>query len=183
VLIWQRMFEPRFGWMVLALNYPEIANYPFGPQLASWQNNPNMALVVLLIAATWYGFPLMMVAATAALKMFPSEVDDAAALDGAGGLGKFRWITWPMILPLLIPAIIIRAIFAFNQFYLFYVLQTPFPMITFATMSFFVFDVGGSFGGYFALSAAINLLTVILLVFFVFWFNRMSGATEGVTYA
>lgn len=183
VLIWQRMFEPRFGWIVLALNYPEIADYPFGQQLASWQEDPNMALLVLLVTATWYGFPLMMVAATAALKMLPREVYDAAAIDGAGGWGRFRWVTWPMILPLLVPAIIIRAIFAFNQFYLFYVLQTPFPLITLATLSFFVFDISGPFGGYFALSAAINLLTVVFLVFFIFWFNRWSKAAEGVTYA
>lgn len=183
VLIWQRMFEPRFGWMVLALNYPEIANYPFGPQLASWQEKPNMALLVLLVTATWYGFPLMMVAATAALKMLPREVYDAAAIDGAGGWGRFRWVTWPMILPLMVPAIIIRAIFAFNQFYLFYVLQTSFPLTTLATLSFFVFDISGPFGGFFALSAAINLLTVIILVVFIYWLNRWSKAAEGVTYA
>jgi ABC-type sugar transport system permease subunit len=183
VLIWQRMFEPRFGWMVLALKYPEIANYPFGPQLASWQENPNIALVVLLIAATWYGFPLMMVSATAALKLLPREVYDAADIDGAGGWSKFRWVTWPMILPLLVPAIIIRAIFAFNQFYLFYVLQTPFPLVTLATLSFFIFDVSGPFGGYFALSAAINVITVLLLILFVYLFNRWSKAAEGVTYA
>jgi arabinogalactan oligomer/maltooligosaccharide transport system permease protein len=183
VLIWQRMFEPRFGWMVLALNYPEIANYPFGPQLASWQEKPNMALLVLLVTATWYGFPLLMVAATAALKMLPREVYDAAAIDGAGRWGRFRWVTWPMILPLMVPAIIIRAIFAFNQFYLFYVLQTPFPLTTLATLSLFVFDISGPFGGFFTLSAAINLLTVIILVFFIYWLNRWSKAAEGVTYA
>lgn len=183
VLIWQRMFEPRFGWLVLATSFPETPGYPIGTQLASWQENPNMALLVLLVAATWYGFPLMMVAATAALKMLPSEVYDAAALDGAGGWGKFRWVTWPMVLPLLVPAIIIRSIFAFNQFYLFYVLQTPFPLVTLATLSFFVFDIGGPFGGYFALSAAINVLTVVLLVFFIYFFNRWSKAAEGVTYA
>ena len=47
----------------------------------------------------------------------------------------------------------------------------------------FVFDISGPFGGYFALSAAINLLTVVFLVFFIFWFNRWSKAAEGVTYA
>ena len=134
VLIWQRMFEPRFGWLVLATSFPETPGYPIGTQLASWQENPNMALLVLLVAATWYGFPLMMVAATAALKMLPSEVYDAAALDGAGWWGKFRWVTSPMVLPLVVPAIIIRSIFAFNQFYLFYVLQTPFPLVTLATL-------------------------------------------------
>lgn len=183
VLIWQRMFEPRFGWLVLALDYPQISNYPFGPQLASWQENPSLALGVLLVAATWYGFPLMLVAATAALRMLPREVYDAAAMDGASGWDRFRWITWPMIFPLLIPAIIVRSIFAFNQFYLFYVLQPPYPVITLATLSFFTFDVSGQFRGFFALSAAINLVTVILLIIFVAWFNRWSKAAAGVTYA
>jgi ABC-type sugar transport system permease subunit len=104
-------------------------------------------------------------------------------LDGAGKWKRFRWIIWPMILPLMTPAIILRAIFAFNQFYLFYVANAPFPMITFATLSFFVFNTSGPFGGFFALSAAINVLTVIILAMFLWFFNRWSRATEGVTYA
>jgi arabinogalactan oligomer/maltooligosaccharide transport system permease protein len=182
-LIWARMFEPRFGWFFLATSFPDAPGYSLATRLAGWQQQPNLALVVLLTAATWYGFPLMMLATTAALKMIPGEVYDAAALDGAGRWAQFRWVTWPMILPLLAPAIIIRAIFAFNQFYLFYTLQTPYPLITLSTLSFFVFDTSGPYGGQFAVSAAINLITVIFLVIFLLWFNRWSKAGEGVSYA
>ena len=69
----------------------------------------------------------MMLATTAGLKMTPKEVYDAAAMDGASGWALFRRITWPMVLPLLAPVIILRAIFAFNQFYLFYTMQPPAP--------------------------------------------------------
>ena len=45
-------------------------------------------------------------------------------MDGAGAWSRFRYVTWPLLLPLVIPAIIIRMIFAFNQFYLFYTMQS-----------------------------------------------------------
>jgi hypothetical protein len=51
--------------------------------------------------------------------------------------------------------------------------------MTFASLSFFIFD----FTGKYAVSAVINLFTLILLVFFLLWFNRLSRAGEGVTYA
>jgi arabinogalactan oligomer/maltooligosaccharide transport system permease protein len=180
-LSWAQMFDPRFGWLNLATaTWSQRADYPAALRFATqWQQNPDYALVVLLITATWYGFPFMMLAATAGLKLLPSEVYDAAAIDGANSWQQFRLITWPLLLPLLIPAIIIRSIFAFNQFYLFYVLRPPDPLATFAIASFFFFDEAGQY----AVSAAINLFTVIVLVALILWFNRWSKATEGVTYA
>ena len=136
-------------------------------------------LLVLLITATWYGFPFMMLAATAGLKLLPLEVYDAAAIDGANSWQRFRLITWPLLVPLLVPAIIMRSIFAFNQFYLFYVLYPPNPLATFAITSFFIFNEAGQY----AVSAALNLFTVIVLVALILWFNRWSRASEGVTYA
>ncbi len=182
-LIWGRMFDPRFGWFLQATSFAETPGYPLASPLASWQDQPNIALLILLVAATWYGFPLMMLAASAALKMLPAEVYDAAQIDGAGRWAQFRYITWPMVLPLLAPAMILRAIFAFNQFYLFYVLNAPFPLITLASLSYFVFDANSGYGGQFALSAAINVFTVIVLALLLLWFNRWSRSVEGVTYA
>jgi ABC-type sugar transport system permease subunit len=182
-LIWARMFEPRFGWLALATSFPDTPGYSLVAEVFNWQERPDYALVVLLVAATWYGFPLMVVAASAALRMITSDVHDAAALDGAGGWNKFRFVVWPMIFPLLAPAIIIRTVFAFNQFYLFYVLNPPFPMITLATLSFYMVDTNSPFGGQFAVSAVINVFTVVALVVFLLWFTRWSRAGEGVTYA
>ncbi|MGA9349461.1 MAG: ABC transporter permease subunit [Anaerolineae bacterium] len=180
-LIWAQVFDPRFGWFNLATaSWAQRADYPGALNFATqWQQNPNYGLLVLLITATWYGFPFMMLAATAGLKLLPPEVYAAAAIDGANSWQRFRLITWPLLLPLLVPAIIMRSIFAFNQFYLFYVLYPPDPLATFAIVSFFLFDEAGQY----AVSAAINLFTVIVLVALILWFNRWSRASEGVTYA
>ena len=180
-LIWAQILEPRFGWLNLAgESFATRLDAPIALNLvARWQEDPVVALVVLLIAATWYGFPFMMLAASAGLKLVPKEVYDAAAIDGAGRWQTLRRITWPLLFPLLVPAIIIRAIFTFNQFYLFYVLNTPFPATTLSLASFFFFSEGGMY----AVSAAINLSTVVVLIGLVIWFDRRSRAAEGVTYA
>jgi ABC-type sugar transport system permease subunit len=180
-LVWALIFEPRFGWLNLAgQSFAQRIDFPLPAGLmAAWREDPQLALVVLLIAATWYGFPFMMLAATAGLKLMPTEVQDAAAIDGASGWQRFRLVTWPLLLPLLLPAIIIRAIFTFNQFYLFWVLDTPFPATTLALASYVFFG----YGGHYAFSAALNLFTVIVLILLILWFNRRSRAVEGVTYA
>lgn len=175
-LSWSQIFEPRFGFLTLAgkswsQTAPEMAQAAGG-----WQNNPNYALLVLLVAGLWYGFPFMLLSARAGLKLVPADVYEAAALDGASGWRLFRSITWPLIFPLLLPALILRAIFAFNQFYLFTVLQTP--VITLSALSYYIFSDGS-----YAASALINVVTVIILVGLVLWFNRLTKATEGVSYA
>lgn len=124
----------------------------------------------------------MMLAASTGLKMIPHEVYDAASIDGASPLQTFRYVTWPLLLPLLLPAIVVRGIFAFNQFYLFQAFY--YQDATLATLSYNIFNPTG-FGitGQFAVSAVINIITVLILIIFVFIFNRWSKADEGVVYA
>ncbi len=178
-LSWLHIFDPGSG--SVALYSQSAPPEALSRTLASWQESPQLTLLVLLLIGTWMGFPLMMLAATAGLKLIPHEALDAALVDGASRWQRFRWIMWPMLLPLLIPIIIIRAIFAFNQFYLFLVLQPQGNLTTFATLSYYFADAS-FFGGWYGASAAINLFTVFILFVLLLWFNRWSKAGEGVTY-
>ena len=180
-LTWSQVFDQRFGWLVLAgqqwnQQAPALVSFATG-----WQNNIGYAMLVLVTAATWFGVPFMFLAATAGLKLMPAEVYDAAAIDGAGRWQTFLNITWPMLQPLLLPAIIVRVIFTFNQFYLFLTLNPPYPLVTYSTLSYIFFNSWG--GSRYSFSAAINIVTVLILVGMVLWFIRKSRASEGVTYA
>ena len=178
-LSWLQIVHPDNGWLALAGGrFATTPGYPLARTIASWQQDPLLALLVLLVTGIWMGWPLMMLAASAGLKLIPAEVYDAAAMDGANNWQRLRWVTWPMLLPLLAPVIILRAILAFNQFYLFYVLDPPPPLFTLAAGSFYIFD-----SGWYAGSAAINMFTVLILIIFILLFNRWSRAGEGVTYA
>lgn len=179
-MLWLNIFIPLWGWL-------SLAEQKFGTTLplgvfTNWERSQNSALVVLLIAALWYGFPFMMLAASAGLKLLPQEVFDAASIDGATPWQAFRYVTWPLLMPLVMPAIIIRAIFAFNQFYLFQMfnfINEDFNMYTFARLSYIaVYD-----WRWFTGSAIINIITILFLAVFIFLFNRWSKAGEGVTYA
>jgi ABC-type sugar transport system permease subunit len=174
-LMWWNIFEPGWGWLSLAVKSygPKI---PFG-FFEGWNHSPNLWLLVLLIPAIWYGFPFMMLAVSAGLKMIPADVFDASAIDGATRWQTFQYVIWPLLLPLIVPAIIIRGIFSFNQFYLFQAFG--YTNSTLATLSYNIFNDGGQF----AISAVINIVTVIILVGFVVLFNRKSRIGEGVTYA
>jgi ABC-type sugar transport system permease subunit len=181
-LMWMQLFDPRFGWFVLAQsNFTQRVTLPFliNPLIPGWQDNPTQALVYLIFPAIWYGFPFMMLAANAGLKYIPQEVNEASELDGATGWQKFRHVTWPLLLPLIIPAMIIRLIFAFNQFYIFLTFQTPYPVSTFSTTSYFYFADAGAY----AFSAAINIVTLIFLFGGIFAFTRWTKASQGVAYA
>lgn len=178
-LMWWNVFQPEWGWLSLAVK-TYGPQFPFG-FFVGWEQSPNLWLLVLLIPAIWYGFPFMMLSASAGLKMIPVDVFDASVIDGATPWQTFRYVMLPLLLPLIVPAILIRSIFAFNQFYLFQAFS--FTNSTLATLSYNVFNPSGRGGGQFAISAVINILAVIVLIGFVMLINRRTKIGEGVTYA
>jgi ABC-type sugar transport system permease subunit len=173
-IAWLKIMEPERGWLPLLVG-----------QTLPWPDSTNWTLVVLLVAATWIGWPLMMLVATAGLRTIPRSINEAAALDGAGRWTTFRSVTWPLLLPLLGPALVIKGIAAFNQFYLFYVLPSGagYPSdVTLATFSFFIFDPTRGAGAY-SFAAAVNILTVVALGALVVWFMRWRASAERVAFA
>lgn len=180
-MMWLNIFLEDWGWLYLAAEKFGPDSF-FGKFTSAFAASPDLWLITFLLPALWYGFPFMMLASSTGLKMISREVYDAASMDGAGPLQTFRFITFPLLLPLLLPAILVRGIFAFNQFYLFQVFF--FPDATLSTFSYNTFNPTGWFGGgQFATSAAINIINVLILVVFVYLFNRWSKVGEGVAYA
>ena len=177
-LMWLQIYNPQFGWARQAADALGSSAPAFLVALSRWRGDSSMTLLLMSVAATWYGFPIMMLAATAGLKMIPSSIYDAAAMDGASGWNLFRRVVWPLILPLLAPAIIIRAVFAFNQFYLFYVIEPRDNMQTLSFISYYLVRDGA-----YSVSAAINIFIVAVVLVLIWAFNRWSKASEGVTYA
>ena len=170
-IAWRDIVQPNVGLLALFMGRP-----------FAWPDSPDLALLVLLIASTWIGWPLWMLVDTAGLRTIPRAVPEAAALDGAGRLSGFRHVTLPLLLPLLAPAFVIRGIAAFNQFYIFYVLGPPDSTTTLATFSFSIFDSTRGPGLY-AVSAALNIITLVALGIVVAWFLRWRSRTERVAFA
>jgi ABC-type sugar transport system permease subunit len=169
---WQDVFHPQQGLLAQALGH-EVA----------WMQSPELSLAILLVAATWMGFPLWMLVATAGLRTIPRSVREAAELDGAGAWRSFAGVTLPLLLPLLGAAFIVRGVAAFNQFYLFFILGGNDATTTVSTFSFALMNTNGGGPGFYAVSAAVNVLTLVALAGVVAWFLRWRSRAERVAFA
>ncbi|WP_245926350.1 carbohydrate ABC transporter permease [Sulfoacidibacillus thermotolerans] len=105
MLVWQGLLNDSYGQINALLHTVGIPKIP-------WQSSPFWARFSVIMVNVWAGFPYMMTVCLGALQAIPSEIYEAAAIDGANWWQKFRWITireiWSITLPLVIPS------FAFN---------------------------------------------------------------------
>ncbi|MFM1789440.1 MAG: hypothetical protein RLZZ12_789 [Actinomycetota bacterium] len=111
ILIWGGMFNTEFG----AIN--EI----LGRQIA-WFQDPNFARFAVILVNLWLGFPYFYLVSSGSLQAIPSELLEAAAIDGANPRQIFRKITLPLLLQILSPLLIASFAFNFNNFNLIYLL-------------------------------------------------------------
>jgi arabinogalactan oligomer/maltooligosaccharide transport system permease protein len=111
ILIWGGMFNTEFG----------AINTLFGSDIA-WFSDPNFARVAVILVNLWLGFPYFYLISSGSLQAIPSELLEAAAIDGANPRQIFRKITLPLLLQILSPLLIASFAFNFNNFNLIYLL-------------------------------------------------------------
>lgn len=81
-----------------------------------WLAKPDLALISVIIVYVWRNFPFMMITLLAALSGIPDDIYEAARIDGASRPQMFRYITFPLILPISVISTMLSAIWAFNDF-------------------------------------------------------------------
>src|SRR5256885_1155342 len=108
-LVWKFFFNGEFG--TLNQLYRVVA----GPQATlPWLTDPNWAFGSIVLANLWMSYPFFMVVILGALQSIPSELYEAAAVDGATAWRKFWRITLPLLRPAILPATVLSAILTFN---------------------------------------------------------------------
>ncbi|MGF9699404.1 MULTISPECIES: carbohydrate ABC transporter permease [Paenibacillus] len=91
-IAWSWIFEPEVGLANLMLGWVGVS--PIG-----WLRDADWALVAVLIVTLWKSIGWSMVFYLVALRNLPSDLLEAASIDGAGSWDKFRSITLPLISP------------------------------------------------------------------------------------
>ena len=86
-----------------------------------WLTKPKMALFSVIIIDTWMWSPFMMLLSLAGLSAIPKYLYEAAEIDRASAWFKFRHITFPLVAPLLLIALLFRTMDAFKMFDLVYI--------------------------------------------------------------
>jgi len=122
ILIWRGMLNPHFG--VLTTNLVNVFGWTPG-----WFTDPFWSKVGVLLVNLWLGFPYMMLVCSGALQTIPTEVYEAATVDGAGIWQRFRKITLPLLLVNVGPLLISSFTLNFNNFAVIYAYNEGLPPI------------------------------------------------------
>lgn len=110
LLVWKGMYNYEYGIVNQLLSELQIP-------AVNWLNGScSTAFAAIVIANIWLGYPFMMVIFTGALQSIPTELYEAASIDGAVGFARFRHIMIPMIRPTILLALLLGSIWTFNNF-------------------------------------------------------------------
>lgn len=111
-ILWSWIFNPTFGLLNGALNAIGA-----GGLIQGWLSDPSIALASVMTVDVWKWTGFHVVIILAGLQGIPEELDEAAALDGAGR-GRIFWhITLPMLRPVLMFSVLMSLVGAFVSNY------------------------------------------------------------------
>ncbi|MGA1329807.1 MAG: ABC transporter permease subunit, partial [Candidatus Nanopelagicales bacterium] len=161
ILIWGGIFNKDYG----------AINQLLGLDIA-WFEDANFARFAVIMVNLWLGFPYFYLVSSGALQAIPTELNEAAAIDGASGPQIFGKITLPLLLQILTPLLIASFAFNFNNFNLIYLLTGGGPRdesageIAGATDILISYTYSIAFGSYIqdlGLASAISVIIFVLV--------------------
>lgn len=156
--IWQTLFDSRYGPLADIIS-------SLGGSPVHWLTDPTLAFVSVLIVDTWQWTPFMFLILYAGLRTLPVEPFEAARVDGASSWRVFKDVTFPMLIPASIAAILLRGIESFKLFDIVFYLTGGGPGSSTATTTLTAYFTGLRSGnlGYGAAMTVVLLLTVIVV--------------------
>lgn len=157
------VFEVRSGPVNYFLNL-------LGLESLSWHASPQLALITILILRIWQWTPFVMAVLVAGLLSLPIEPFDSAQVDGANAWQIFTRITLPMLRPIIMLVVIMRALEILQTFDLVYVVTLGGPGSKTMTLSLLTYLIGFRYWNVGKASAVAWLLMIplsILVTIFV----------------
>jgi multiple sugar transport system permease protein len=158
---WMWMLDPAFSifnWFLIALGMPKP-----GP---SWLGNPYLAMASIIVINTWRGLPFYGITLLAGLQTVPPELYEAATIDGASGWQRFRYVTLPLLQPIILIVTLFSVIFTFADFQLVYVLTHGGPQNATHLFATYAFDIGMG-AGQLGLGASVALMMLPALALLI----------------
>jgi N,N'-diacetylchitobiose transport system permease protein len=174
VVVWGWMFDTQFG----VINYL-LSQLPGVDMIGhSWLIEPLSFFAVATVIITWQSVPFVAFTIYAGLTQVPGEVLEAAQLDGAGGLARFRLIVFPYLKSIFIVVTILQVIWDLRVFTQIYALQ-GIGGIREQTSTIGVYIFQTSLGtGDFGAGGAIAVILVIIMMSISIYYVRKSIQEE-----
>jgi multiple sugar transport system permease protein len=161
------IFHEQVGAVNTVLRALGVVNLP------PWFSDVWLARLTIVLVDIWQWTPFCFLVLLAGLQALPDEIYEAAALDSSSGWDIFRFVTLPLLAPVLFTVTMLRLVEAFK------ILDIPFSMTNGGpgaatqTLSFYIYLTGlRNFNAGYASALAYLLLLMVLIISFYF-FNRL----------
>jgi multiple sugar transport system permease protein len=168
---WMWILDPTFSVINWTLVHTGLVKENF-----SWLGNATLAMTSIIAVNTWRGLPFYGITLLAGLQTIPPDLYEAAAIDGAGVVQRFRYVTLPVIKPILVIVTMFSIIFTFSDFQLPYVLTHGGPANATHLFATYAFDIGMS-AGVLGMGAAVALAMLpalaLLIVVLTLYLRRV----------
>jgi multiple sugar transport system permease protein len=167
-IIWKWVYNADYGFLNYYLQQAGIIDHPL-----FWLSDKNLAMPAVIGMNVWKGVGFDMVVFLAGLQAIPSELYEAAKVDGAGAWQRFRRITLPLLSPTVMFLIIIGVIFSFQVFTQIFVMTNGGPVDRTTTIVYYMyitafkfFEMGYATAIAYALFAMMFVFTLLQLRFY-----------------
>ncbi|MGP4006294.1 carbohydrate ABC transporter permease [Streptomyces sp. 4N124] len=129
----------------------------------NWFASGPEGLAVIMLLVVWGAVPFVVITLSAGLTQVPKEMEEAARLDGAGAWGVFRYVTLPILKPIIVMLTTLSVIWDMGVFPQVFVMRNGHPEAEFQILTTYSYDRAFVVNDY-AQGSAIALLTVVLLL-------------------
>lgn len=142
-----------------------------------WLGNPTEAIIWLMVVAIFVSIPFTAFVLLAGLSTIPSDIMEAARVDGATSLKGYREITFPLLRPALLVAAVINLINVFNSFPIIWVMTQGGPGYltdTTTTLAYKISFRDQNIGA----SASMATINFVIIFIFILLFLKVSKWKE-----
>ncbi len=141
-------------------------------QYINWLGDPFLAQCSVIFANIWRGIPFIAITLLAGLQTVSPSLYEAATLDGASGWQRFRFVTYPLLTPIIAVVMTFSVLFTFTDFQLIWAMTRGGPVNAtqlMATLSYQRGILGGRLGEGAAIATA--MVPFLLAAIMVSWFG------------
>ncbi|MFE0103957.1 carbohydrate ABC transporter permease [Streptomyces sp. NPDC059009] len=157
--IFKWMFDSDYGvlnWLLSKLPGVDFIGH-------NWFATGPQGLAVIMLLVVWGAVPFVVITLSAGLTQVPKELEEAARLDGAGSWGVFRYVTLPILKPILVMLTTLSVIWDMGVFPQVFVMRNGHPEAEFQLLTTYSYDKAFVVNDYSG-GSAIALITVVLLL-------------------
>ncbi|SHK75860.1 carbohydrate ABC transporter permease [Actinacidiphila paucisporea] len=159
VTVFKWMFDSDYGvvnWTLSRLPGVDYTGH-------NWFASGPEGLSVIMLQVVWGAIPFVVITLSAGLTQVPKELEEAARLDGAAAFGVFRYVTFPIIKPLVVMMTTLSVIWDMGVFAQVWLMRGGHPEPEFQLLTTYSYEKAFGVNDY-ATGSAIALLTVLLLL-------------------